>query len=181
MSLEIEKRFILKTNSLDTLKKLTLTKVATIKSILIKFDDKSFTRFRTIDYTIVNGNNSCTRKKLCTMCTKIGSGLIREELETQISIETYITFQKLYPKELVNRLYVFDVNGIELEVKELYNPNTKEKLYIVEVEFGSKEEASRFLYDTSICEDVTDDSSYNLISIADKFGLINKPINKEIL
>lgn len=116
------------------------------------------------------------------MCTKIGSGLIREELETQISIETYITFQKLYPpKELVNRLYVFDVNGIELEVKELYNPNTKEKLYIVEVEFGSKEEASRFLYDTSICEDVTDDSSYNLISIADKFGLINKPINKEIL
>jgi CYTH domain-containing protein len=100
------------------------------------------------------------------LTVKSGSGIVRNETETEISAEM---FDKLYPltegkRVRKNRNKVILDNGLIAEVDLFTGLN---QLVLVEVEFTSEEEANNFIAPDWFGEDVTHDSKYinaNLVS-----------------
>ncbi len=90
-----------------------------------------------------------------------GSGLLaREEIETEIPVETY---EHLVPKidgrliEKTRYIIPFNEHKIELDVFEGH----KKGLIMAEVEFESIEQANAFVAPAWFAEDVTEDRSYH--------------------
>ena len=154
---EIERKFLVKKlpANFDELKKYNI--VQGYLSIGIKD-----VRVRSID----NRNFYLTEK--------IGNGLVREEIEKEISIEEYTELIKKTHGRIIKKQRHFyplaDGKIAEIDIYENVKDKEGESLRIVEVEFSSKKEAEEFIIPDWFGEEMTNKKSFKNSYIAEKIG-----------
>jgi adenylate cyclase len=93
------------------------------------------------------------------LTAKRGSGLSREEAETELELEAFEDLWSLTEgRRLHKRRHVIPHGDLKIEV-DVYEGNL-EGLVVAEVEFGSEDEAGRFEPPEWIGEEVTGDERY---------------------
>lgn len=136
MSLEIERKFLL-TETLDAIKatgKLDIQSETRIEQTYLAMDDTQELRIRRI-------TDLATGRKEYTHTFKRGSGMVREEVEYEISESIYEqVFGAFGAVPLTKNRITADWEGIGVEI-DIYD---QLDLTVVEVEFASEEEANSF-------------------------------------
>ena len=154
MNLEIERRWLLH--------KLPETHIVPLMTIRQYYLDPQ-TRIRVTEDP--NGSN-------ITLCRKVGTGLVREELEFEISEVIASKLLELPCKRIVkNRCAIPFMDNTKMLTLDIYEKELS-GLFIVEYEFPTVEEAQAFslplVVEESVTKEVTTDLSYSNYNMACK-------------
>jgi CYTH domain-containing protein len=151
MTLEIEKKFLIKTLPINIEE---YPKEEIIQGYLTINHDGSSARIRQ-----KNNKYFLTIKK--------GEGLIREEYETEISKEQFTTLWPATNKQNLEKTrYRIPYNNLAIEL-DIYKNNLK-GLYTAEIEYNSETEANDTNIPNWFGKEVTEDLSYSNQSLAIK-------------
>ncbi|WP_281951902.1 CHAD domain-containing protein [Nitrosophilus kaiyonis] len=168
MSLEIEKKFLLKPfNIKNFLKKYKIPyKKIKIKQIYLAKNPPIRIR-------------KYGKKYILT--TKKGSGLIRKEYEKNINKKEFLQYLKNYKKigELKKIRYIFKIKNFTYEL-DIFKKDLK-GLFFLEVEFKNKKSANKFRIDKRfkdfLIEDVTENREFSNFSLAKNKKIPSKNCN----
>lgn len=176
MANEIERKFILSKENFEKLVSYSVLSKIKIKQYYIKIEKDYELRAR-----LENNSN-------CIVTEKIGSGLVRIEVEKDVNDREYY-FSQYYKKignEIIKTRYkcfinsniIYTVNNKSNNLKPLYLDKViceidqyygkLEGLYIAEIEFNSVEQASKFIPPALFGEEVTNNENYKNKSLAIK-------------
>ncbi len=157
--MEIERKFLVKENYIEELKKLSKQ----------KFDiEQYYVQVGDVEERYRCKNNKCFH----TFKKNIDEGLKREEVETQCSKEEYENNKKRIVGYLIKKVRYkipYDKHILEFDVFE----GSLNGLNVCEIEFDSEEKASNFKPLAMFSEDITFDKSYKNQNLAIN-GLPNK-------
>lgn len=157
MGKEIEKKFLV-TRSLESIVgKEVLEKLncSEIEQFYIEITEEKEIRFR----KRVTG-----KEKLFYKTIKSGGGLVREEIETEVTEDEYNrNLENRVGNKIIKERYLY--NNLEIDVY-----NGKSNFFVVEIEFGYEEEANKFVLPKEFFPflEITCDKSWKNKNIARK-------------
>lgn len=147
--MEIERKFLLK-NSPDNIIQ-AITPTAIEQGYLVCEQEREL-RIR-------------KRNTQFTLTQKSGSGLVREENETDISAEAFTILWPFTENKQISKLrYTFDYKGQECEL-DIYRGKL-EGLVVMEAEFTSEVEAAAFIPPTYCIEEITENKKFKNANLA---------------
>jgi adenylate cyclase len=134
---------------------------------------------------LVTGNDEIRIRKVSTnnnikayVGFKKGSGLVREEFEKEISLDSYNQLSKLInAKPIIKIRREIEIDGLIYE-HDVYLNDELNGLQIIEIEFRNEEESKNFVIPDWLGEEVTDDKNYKNQSLWKK---INKGLDEKLI
>ena len=134
---------------------------------------------------LVTGNEEIRIRKVSTnnnikayVGFKKSSGLVREEFEKEISLDTYNQLSKLInTKPIIKIRREIEIDGLIYE-HDVYLNVELSGLQIIEIEFRNEEESKNFVIPDWLGEEVTDDKNYKNQSLWKKN---NKGLDEKLI
>lgn len=134
---------------------------------------------------LVTGNEEIRIRKISTnnnikayVVFKKGSGLVREEFEKEISLDSYNQLSKLInAKPIIKIRREIEIDGLIYE-HDVYLNDELNGLQIIEIEFRNEEESKNFAIHDWLGEEITDDKNYKNQSLWKK---INKGLDEKLI